>query len=87
MMIIECWYTGDRVRASPYAQKLAREAGVDISQATATGPENRIVAADVEKLISSGGGKESSQSSEKPTASKKTTSQEAQPTSQVGLSL
>ena len=43
--------------ASPYARKLAHEAGVDISQAQATGPGGRIVAADVQKLISSGGGK------------------------------
>ena len=43
--------------ASPYAKKLAREAGVDISQATASGPDGRIVAADVQKLISEGGGK------------------------------
>ena len=43
--------------ASPYARKLAHEAGMDISQAQATGPGGRIVAADVQKLISSGGGK------------------------------
>ena len=48
---------GGRVIASPYAKKLAREAGVDISQATATGPEGRIVAADVQKLVSEGGRK------------------------------
>ena len=47
--------------ASPYAKKLAREAGVDISQASATGPDGRIVAADVQKLISEGGGKGKSQ--------------------------
>lgn len=51
--------TGGRVAASPYARKLAKEAGVNISQAQATGPEGRIVAADVQKLISSGGGKPS----------------------------
>ncbi|KAK9812020.1 hypothetical protein WJX73_009253 [Symbiochloris irregularis] len=51
--------SGGRVVASPYARKLAREAGVDVSQAQATGPEGRIVAADVQKLISSGGGKPS----------------------------
>lgn len=45
------------MKASPYAKKLAREAGVDISQASATGPEGRVVAADVQKLIESGGGK------------------------------
>lgn len=47
--------------ASPYAKKLAREAGVDISQATATGPDGRIVAADVQKLVSEGGGKQQPQ--------------------------
>ena len=68
------------MRASPYAQKLAREAGVDISQAAATGPEGRIVAADVEKLISSGGGKAAAQ---KPEAKGKPSSQESQSTSEV----
>jgi pyruvate dehydrogenase E2 component (dihydrolipoamide acetyltransferase) len=45
------------VVASPYARKLAAEAGVDISQASGSGPGGRIVAADVQQLISSGGGK------------------------------
>ena len=54
--------------ASPYAKKLAREANVDISQATATGPEGRIVAADVQKLISEGGGKAKPQKAEKAAA-------------------
>lgn len=49
--------SGSRVIASPYAKKLAKEAGVDISQASATGPDGRIVAADVQKLVSEGGGK------------------------------
>lgn len=40
--------------ASPYAKKLAREAGVDIADATATGLGGRIVAADVEQLVKSG---------------------------------
>ena len=43
--------------ASPYARKLAAEAGVDISQAHGSGPGGRIVAADVQQLITSGGGK------------------------------
>ena len=43
--------------ASPYAKKLAREAGVDYTQAKASGPGGRIVAADVQQLIQSGGGK------------------------------
>lgn len=40
--------------ASPYANKLAREAGVDIGAANGSGPNGRIVAADVEELIKSG---------------------------------
>lgn len=58
--------SGGRVIASPYAKKLAREANVDISQATATGPEGRIVAADVQKLISEGGGKAKPQRTDAP---------------------
>ncbi len=40
--------------ASPYARKLAREAGVDVGDATGSGPNGRIVAADVEALIAAG---------------------------------
>lgn len=56
-LLISVLVVGERVKASPYAKKLAREAGVDVSQASPTGPEGRIVAADVQKLIESGGGK------------------------------
>ncbi len=45
--------------ASPYARKLARDAGVDIAQASGSGPNGGIVARDVQQLISSGGGKPS----------------------------
>ena len=41
--------------ASPYARKLAADAGVDISQASASGPGGRVVAQDVQQLIESGG--------------------------------
>jgi pyruvate dehydrogenase E2 component (dihydrolipoamide acetyltransferase) len=47
--------SGGRVVASPYAKKLAREAGVDVADATPTGLGGRIVAADVEQLVKSGG--------------------------------
>lgn len=60
---------GGRVKASPYAKRLAREAGVDVSQATASGPDGRIVAADVQKLIESGGGKPSEKVAETPSKS------------------
>ncbi|MFU8855548.1 MAG: dihydrolipoamide acetyltransferase family protein [Deferrisomatales bacterium] len=36
------------VRASPRARKLAREKGVDLSRVTGTGPEGRVMTADVE---------------------------------------
>ena len=49
-----CMRAGGRVIASPYARKLAREAGVDVADASGTGPGGRIVAADVQQLISSG---------------------------------
>ena len=42
--------------ASPYARKLAADAGVDLSQATGSGPGGRIVAQDAQQLIDSGGG-------------------------------
>lgn len=40
---------GGRVFASPYARKIAAEFNIDISQVPGSGPENRIVAADVQK--------------------------------------
>ncbi len=38
-----------RVKASPLARRMAREAGVDLARLTGTGPEGRIVAEDVER--------------------------------------
>jgi len=46
---------GGRVAASPYAKKLAAEAGVGLSGAAGSGPGGRILAADVQQLIASGG--------------------------------
>ena len=47
-------YTTGRVLASPLARALAREAGLDLSAANATGPHGRIIAADVLTAIESG---------------------------------
>lgn len=41
--------SGDRVIASPYARKLAEEKGIDLSEVSGTGPNGRIVAADIEE--------------------------------------
>lgn len=46
---------GGRVVASPYAKKLAAEAGVSLAGAAGSGPGGRIVAADVQQLVASGG--------------------------------
>ena len=37
-----------RVKASPLARRIARERGIDLARVTGTGPDGRIVAADVE---------------------------------------
>ena len=46
---------GARLIASPYAKKLAAEAGVSLAGVGGSGPSGRIVAADVHQLIASGG--------------------------------
>ena len=43
---------GDRIFASPLARRLAREAGIDLDDIDGTGPNGRIVKADVEKAKS-----------------------------------
>ncbi|WP_018181593.1 pyruvate dehydrogenase complex dihydrolipoamide acetyltransferase [Kaistia granuli] len=40
--------SGERVFASPLARRLAREAGIDVSKVTGTGPHGRVVQADIE---------------------------------------
>ncbi|GAX73834.1 hypothetical protein CEUSTIGMA_g1284.t1 [Chlamydomonas eustigma] len=45
---------GSRIKASPYAKKLAQEAGISLAGIAGTGPEGRIVAEDVQKAITSG---------------------------------
>ncbi|CAM8956384.1 unnamed protein product [Rhodiola kirilowii] len=47
--------TGDRVFASPVARKLAEENNVSISSIKGTGPDGRIVKADVEEYLASRG--------------------------------
>ncbi|CAH2033509.1 unnamed protein product [Thlaspi arvense] len=47
--------TGDRVFASPLARKLAEDKNVPLSSIKGTGPEGRIVKADIEDYLASGG--------------------------------
>ncbi len=44
--------SGGRVFASPLARRLAREAGIDVSAISGTGPKGRVVKADVESARS-----------------------------------
>ena len=45
---------GKRVIASPYARRIAREAGVSLNHIAASGPNGRVVAEDVQQAIESG---------------------------------
>jgi pyruvate dehydrogenase E2 component (dihydrolipoamide acetyltransferase) len=45
---------GGRVKASPVARRLAREASIDLASISGTGPAGRIVKADVEALVAGG---------------------------------
>ena len=45
---------GAKVLASPLARALAREAGIDLSAATPTGPHGRVIASDIMTAIESG---------------------------------
>ncbi|PBB67086.1 pyruvate dehydrogenase complex dihydrolipoamide acetyltransferase [Mesorhizobium sp. WSM4312] len=47
--------TGERTFASPLARRIAKEAGVDVSAVTGTGPHGRVVKADVDAAIAGGG--------------------------------
>lgn len=57
---------GDRVFASPLARRLAKDAGLDLSAVSGTGPHGRVVKADIEKAKSEGTGKAAAAKSEQP---------------------
>ncbi|MEO5755909.1 MAG: 2-oxo acid dehydrogenase subunit E2, partial [Mesorhizobium sp.] len=46
---------GERTFASPLARRIAKDAGVDVSAMTGTGPHGRVVKADVDAAIAGGG--------------------------------
>jgi len=48
---------GERVFISPLAKRIAQDAGLDLAALSGSGPNGRIVRADIEKAIASGGAK------------------------------
>ncbi|MCO5163491.1 MAG: pyruvate dehydrogenase complex dihydrolipoamide acetyltransferase [Mesorhizobium sp.] len=49
--------SGERTFASPLARRIAKDAGVDVSAVSGSGPRGRVVKADVEAAIAGGGAK------------------------------
>jgi len=49
--------SGERIFASPLARRLAKDAGLDLSAVSGSGPHGRVIKADIEKAVSSGTGK------------------------------
>ncbi|MGD8494885.1 MAG: pyruvate dehydrogenase complex dihydrolipoamide acetyltransferase [Gemmatimonadales bacterium] len=47
--------SGDRVKVSPLARRIAEDAGIDVARISGSGPGGRIVKSDVEAAIASGG--------------------------------
>ncbi|MEM0962468.1 MAG: dihydrolipoamide acetyltransferase family protein [Bacteroidota bacterium] len=45
---------GGRVKSSPLARRMAKEAGLDIAQITGSGPDGRVVKRDVEQAMAAG---------------------------------
>ncbi|MEM9011824.1 MAG: pyruvate dehydrogenase complex dihydrolipoamide acetyltransferase [Pseudomonadota bacterium] len=60
---------GKRLFASPLARRIAKDAGLDLSAITGSGPHGRIVKADVEKAKAGGGAKAQPAASPAPTSS------------------
>ena len=59
---------GDRVFASPLAKRIAENAGLELGSISGSGPNGRIVKADVEKAMSGGTAKSRAKASSAPTA-------------------
>jgi pyruvate dehydrogenase E2 component (dihydrolipoamide acetyltransferase) len=49
--------SGNRIFSSPLARRLAKEAGLDLSAVTGSGPHGRVVKSDIEAAVSGGGAK------------------------------
>lgn len=52
---LQASFASQRKISSPYARKLARDAGVDIGRVQGSGPGGRVTAADVDQAVAAGG--------------------------------
>ena len=50
-------HSGDRIKASPLAKRLAKDAGLDLASIAGSGPNGRIIKADIEAAKSGGAAK------------------------------
>ena len=55
--------SGDRIKASPLAKRIAKDAGLDLASISGSGPNGRIIKADVEAAISAPASKAAPQAS------------------------
>lgn len=60
--------SGERVFSSPLARRVAKEAGVDISKVSGSGPKGRVIKSDVEKAAAGGSAKPATAASQGPAA-------------------
>jgi pyruvate dehydrogenase E2 component (dihydrolipoamide acetyltransferase) len=65
---VEISQSGDRTFASPLARRIAKDAGIDVTAVTGSGPHGRVVKADVEAAIAGGGAKAAPTAKEAPAA-------------------
>lgn len=61
--------SGERLFASPLARRMAKDAGLDLSAVSGSGPHGRIVKSDVEKAVASGGAKAAPAAAQAPSSS------------------
>lgn len=58
--------SGNRVFSSPLARRVAKEAGIDISKVSGSGPKGRVIKSDVEKAVAGGSAKAAPAASQAP---------------------
>ncbi|WP_430432193.1 pyruvate dehydrogenase complex dihydrolipoamide acetyltransferase [Oceanicaulis sp.] len=80
---------GDRIKASPLARRMAKDAGLDLKALDGSGPKGRIVKRDIEEAKDKGVGKaedKTAAKSDAPTAQPSKPVDEHEPLAQYGIS-